>query len=237
MNVRLISITQPVIKTVESEGTDPVFRQLSPEELIVFTARVSNPGNQHNHGTADKLLAYLIKNKHWSPFEMVSMCVEIKTSRAIAQQILRHRSFSFQEFSQRYAEVVDMEPVQLRKQADKNRQSSTEEFDPRIQWQRENNPIAFDASEAIEKHMISIQNLYKSLLDAGVAKECARMVLPLTTQTTIYMTGTVRSWIHYLEQRLDPHTQLEHQQVAIEVARIFVQKFPNIAVAVWPEGF
>ncbi len=230
MNVRLISITKPVIKTVESEGTDPVFRELTPEEMVVFTARVSNPGNQHNHQTADKLIAYLIKNKHWSPFEMVSMCVEIKTSRAIAWQILRHRSFSFQEFSQRYAEVVDMEPVQLRKQADKNRQSSTETFDPHIE-------LEGDASRVIATHLLDCQTLYRKLLDAGVAKECARMVLPLTTQTTIYMTGTVRSWIHYLQQRIDPHTQLEHQQVALEVLRIFSKQFPNIAVAVWPDGF
>lgn len=247
MNVRLISITSPVIygnegledvPTTSPEDAIERMTKMTPEQLIVFTARVSNPSNQRNHETADKLLAYLIKNKHWSPFEMVSMCVEIKTSRAIAQQILRHRSFSFQEFSQRYAEVVDMEPVQLRKQADKNRQSSTEVFDPTIlgddYFQGDSGR---PASEWVEEHLKNCKALYKYLLDAGVAKECARMVLPLTTQTTVYMTGTVRSWIHYLQQRVDPHTQLEHQRVALNVLRIFAQKFPNITVAVWPDGF
>lgn len=237
MNVRLISITQPLESIITAEIEPNRDGPLTPEQLIVFTARVSNPSNQHNNETADKLIAYLIKNKHWSPFEMVSMCVEIKTSRAIAQQILRHRSFSFQEFSQRYAEVVDMEPVQLRKQAEKNRQSSTEPFDPHIKFHGLASGLQMGpASSLINKHLELSQELYKDLLEAGVAKECARMVLPLTTQTTIYMAGTVRSWIHYLQQRVDPHTQLEHQQVALGIMRIFVVKFPNIAAAVWPNS-
>lgn len=242
MNVQLVSVTRSEIQCYMREDEFPspgeLPNHLSPEQLITYTARVSNPGNQHNHETADKLIAYLIKNKHWSPFEMVSMCVEIKTSRAIAQQILRHRSFSFQEFSQRYAEVVDMEPVQLRKQAEKNRQSSTEAFDPVLPaTARQQGDEGLKASVAVRNAIKHCEIIYQELIKAGVAKECARMVLPLTTQTTIYMTGTVRSWIHYLQQRIDPHTQLEHQQVAQAVLSIFVQKFPNIAVAVWPNGF
>lgn len=242
MNVQLVSVTRSEIQCYMREDEFPspgeLPNHLSPEQLITYTARVSNPGNQHNHETADKLIAYLIKNKHWSPFEMVSMCVEIKTSRAIAQQILRHRSFSFQEFSQRYAKVVDMEPVQLRKQAEKNRQSSTEAFDPVLPaTARQQGDEGLKASVAVQNAIKHCEIIYQELIKAGVAKECARMVLPLTTQTTIYMTGTVRSWIHYLQQRIDPHTQLEHQQVAQAVLSIFVQKFPNIAVAVWPNGF
>lgn len=218
MQVKLVSTTQ-------DNFTDD--KRLTPEKLIVYIARVSNPSNQLNEGTADKLIAYLIKNKHWSPFEMVDMTVEIKTSRAIAQQILRHRSFSFQEFSQRYAEVTDMEPVQLRKAGSSNRQSSTEVFDPHP-FPAE---ISFPASVIIENHNKGCTDLYKALLTAGVAKECARMVLPLTTQTTIYMKGSIRSWIHYLQIRCDEHTQLEHQQIGIEIQKIFIHEFPNISKA------
>lgn len=211
MKVKLVSVTK-------SEN-------LSPEELIVYTARVSNPSNQHNTETSDRLLGYLVRNKHWSPFEMVDMTVEIVTSRGIAQQILRHRSFSFQEFSQRYAEVTDFEEVQVRKAGSTNRQSSLVEFNPVLErsgvW----------ASDAIENHLSESQNLYKALLDAGVAKECARFVLPITTQTKIYMKGSVRSWIHYLQIRLDEHTQLEHRQVATGIQEIFKQNFPNISNA------
>lgn len=218
MNVELISITQSLL-----EG-----KFLTAEELIVYIARVSNPANQMNTETSDKLIAYLIKNHHWSPFEMVDMCVEIKTSKAIAAQILRHRSFSFQEFSQRYAEVTDMEPIQLRKQAEKNRQSSMEDFDPVIEF----GGMTPLASNVIEYHLTATQDLYKKLLEAGVAKECARMVLPLTAQTTIYMKGSVRSWIHYLSIRTDQHTQLEHREVAKMISNIFENNFPNITKSV-----
>lgn len=166
MNVRLVSLTKPGTLHPDAITDEP----LTPEQLIVFTARVSNPGNQHNTATADKLIAYLIKNKHWSPFEMVDMTVEIKTSRAIAQQILRHRSFSFQEFSQRYAEVAETEPVQLRKQADKNRQSSTEAFDPAIRMENSVESWNASAMNAVEQHLEASQKLYKALLEAGVAK-------------------------------------------------------------------
>jgi|SRR5690242_11089442 len=212
MEVSLVSITQ-------SERT------LTPESLIAYIARVSNPSNQMNEATADKLLGYLIRNKHWSPFEMVDMTVEIVTSRGIAQQILRHRSFSFQEFSQRYANVTEMESIQLRKQAEKNRQSSTEEFDPDIQVSADLNT---KASVAIEMHLAACQALYKQLLEAGAAKECARFVLPITTQTKIYMKGSVRSWIHYLQIRTDEHAQKEHRDIALAIEKIFAMQFPNI---------
>lgn len=201
---------------------------MSPEELIVYTARVSNPGNQHNKETSDRLIAYLIRNKHWSPFEMADMTVEIKTSRAIAQQILRHRSFSFQEFSQRYAEVVDTEPVSVRRQGINNRQSSSEEFNPGISYAN-----GVSAQDCIKAHLEESTKLYKSLLESGVAKETARMVLPLTTQTTIYMKGSVRSWIHYLQIRCDEHTQLEHREIAEQIRTIFKTTFPNIYKALW----
>lgn len=218
MNVNLISVTKPIITSVDG-------KEFSSEELIVYIARVSNPSNQMNTSTSGKLLKYLIDHKHWSPFEHVSMTVQIVTSRAIAQQIIRHRSFVFQEFSQRYAEVTEFEPVQLRKQAEKNRQSSTENADDLI-VNFKNYPVK--AIECIEHHIKQSEEIYKALIHHGVAKECARMVLPLTTQTTIYMTGSCRSWIHYLQQRLDEHTQLEHRQVAVGIADIFEQLFPNI---------
>jgi len=209
MKVKLVSLTQSCIEE----------KKLSPEELIIYTARVSNASNQLNTESAPKLIRYLIDHRHWSPFEMVDMTVEIVTSRAIAQQIIRHRSFSFQEFSQRYAEVTEFEPVQLRAQAVKNRQSSSETF--------EDGKSIFQVKEFIALS----QDLYKTLLDRGVAKECARMVLPLTTQTRIYMKGSVRSWIHYLGERSSEHTQLEHRQIALEILGIFQCEFPNICDA------
>lgn len=222
MNVRLVSLTNSMVQE----------KDLTPEELIVYIARVSNPSNQLNSETSDKLTAFLVNNKHWSPFEMVDMCVEIITSRGIAQQILRHRSFSFQEFSQRYAEVTDMEPVQLRQQAVKNRQSSADEFDPKINVDAGNDIVPHElASLAIQDHLQYSENLYKALLNAGVAKECARFILPITTQTKIYMKGSVRSWIHYLQIRCDVHTQLEHRQIALAILEIFKLNFPNISKA------
>lgn len=212
MNVRLVSITKSFVEEAE----------LSPEDLIVYIARVSNPSNQLNTETSDRLVAYLVKNKHWSPFEMVDMTVEIVTSRGIAQQILRHRSFSYQEFSQRYAKVSDMEPVQLRYQADKNRQSSTDELNIEDQeyFSRRTNEL-----------IASAQELYTEMLDKNVAKECARFILPITTQTKIYMKGSIRSWIHYLQIRIEAHTQLEHRQIAEGVLNIFTANFPNISKA------
>lgn len=215
MNVKLVSSTKSLIEGIE----------LSSEELIVYTARVSNPENQMNKESSDRLIKYLIKNKHWSPLEMCDVTVEIKTSRAIAAQILRHRSFSFQEFSQRYSEVNKMEDVQLRKAGSTNRQSSLEVFDPNLNG----NPIS--ASRLIDAHIKEGVRLYNSLLKEGVAKECARMILPLTTETTIYMKGSVRSWVHYLQIRCDEHTQLEHREIALEILEIFKVEFPNIIKA------
>lgn len=228
MEVKLISLTQDVL--AQAPGTERG-GNMTPEELIVYIARVSNPSNQMNLKTADKLLTYLIKNKHWSPFEMVDMTVSITTSRAIAQQILRHRSFSFQEFSQRYATVTEMEPVVLRKQADKNRQSSTEEFNPIVHVSQSS--YSGRAGDAIAAHLKISEALYKELLVQGVAKECARFVLPLTTQTKIYMKGSVRSWIHYLLIRTDGHTQKEHHDIALSILEIFKASFPNISKALF----
>ncbi len=240
MDVKLVSVTDSVLQV--GETGEFVTRKLSYEDLIVYIARVSNPSNQMNTETSDRLLKYLIKNKHWSPFEMVDMCVEIVTSRGIAQQILRHRSFSFQEFSQRYAEATDFEPIQLRKQAEKNRQSSTEEFDPIVHEKAISTEHLgmkgflvrnHKASKMIEDHLDNSKWLYNQLLEAGVAKECARFILPLTTQTKIYMKGSVRSWIHYLDIRTDEHTQLEHRQIALKIKEIFMGIFPNISKALW----
>lgn len=218
MQVKLVSLTQSLVEE----------KQLTAEELIIYTARVSNPANQLNTESAPKLIRYLIDHKHWSPFEMADMCVEIVTSRAIAQQIIRHRSFSFQEFSQRYAEVTDFEPVQLRKQADKNRQSSSEVFNPTMS----NADGQLLSSLEVISQLIKISEmLYQELLRLGVAKECARMVLPLTTQTRIYMKGSIRSWIHYLGERTRENTQLEHRQIALEILAIFQVHFPNICDA------
>lgn len=184
-----------------------------PEKVIVECARVSSQRADRTANAAP-LIGYLIENKHWSPFEMSSMVVEIATSRAIAQQILRHRSFSFQEFSQRYAAVSMYEPVELRAQAEKNRQSSEEIVD--------NNEADFLVQQTINYAF----STYDRLLDAGVAKECARMVLPLCTSTRLYMQGTCRSWIHYLQIRTDEHTQKEHRLIAAKIMTIFTEQFP-----------
>lgn len=208
MNVRLVSMTHSAV-----EG-------LSPEELIVYVARVSNPENQLNKETSDRLLSYLIKHRHWSPFEMVDMTVEIVTSRAIAQQIIRHRSFSFQEFSQRYSEVRTTEPISLRYKAEKNRQSSSDTLKP-------SDKDYFDGE--VRRLNESANTLYNEMLSHGIAKECARFVLPLSTQTRLYMKGSIRSWIHYLQIRCEENTQLEHREIAEEIKRIFNEQFPMIA--------
>ena len=209
MQVNLVSITSPV-------GGDDI---MNAEDLIAYCARVSNPNNQNNKETAPKLLKFLIKHKHWSPFELANMCVEIKTSRAIAAQILRHRSFSFQEFSQRYSEATDMEPLELRAPAEKNRQSSSDVI------QDEN------LNKMANMMMSANKELYDDMIAAGVAKECARMILPLNTQTTMYMNGSVRSWVHYIDLRTEENTQKEHREVAEEIKGIFIQQFPNTSEA------
>lgn len=220
MNVKLISITQPQVSTADRAP-------MNAEDIIAYCARVSNPKNQMNTATAPKLIKFLIKHKHWSPFELANMCVEIKTSRAIAAQILRHRSFSFQEFSQRYSKAQELEFLELRKQAEKNRQSSTDAVDPLLTDDYKN----IKASVVISQYLNEGIKLYDELIEAGVAKESARMVLPLTTQTTMYMNGTVRSWVHYIDLRTEENTQKEHRDIANAIKNIFIEQFPDTSEA------
>jgi thymidylate synthase (FAD) len=221
MNVKLVSITKSLIDE----------RELTAEELLVYIARVSNPSNQLNMETADKLIGYMVRNKHWSPFEMVDITFDIVTSRAIAQQILRHRSFSFQEFSQRYSAVTEFEDVQLREAGATNRQSSLEPCNPIIEVDLLGERHFTDAENLVKKAIDVSDSVYKALLAAGVAKECARMILPLTTQTRVFMKGSLRSWIHYLQVRTDEHTQIEHREIAIAISEIIKDKFPNVSKA------
>ena len=213
MNVDLVSVTKPEIKGIKNA-----------EDLVAFCARVSNPSNQMNVETAPKLLKFLIKYKHWSPFELVDMCVEIKTSRGIAAQILRHRSFSFQEFSQRYSLANEYEDIELRLQGDKNRQVG-ENLMP-------TNTDAYDKVKELLIESLSLsQHCYDTMIENGVAKEVARMILPLTTQTTMYMKGSLRSWIHYIELRTEQNTQKEHRLIADKCKKIFIKEFPVISEA------
>jgi len=206
MNVKLVSITPDA------------------EQTMAYIARVSNPSNQDNEKYSG-LLKYCIKHNHWSVFEQSSMSLEIETSRAIAAQILRHRSFTFQEFSQRYAASTalgDFDLPELRRQDTKNRQNSTNDLEPEL-------------IEKFEKQMITLfsssKALYEQMLSQGVAKECARMVLPLCTPTRIYMTGSCRSWVHYINLRSAHGTQKEHMQIAEKCRKIFIEQFPNVSEA------
>lgn len=208
--VKLVSITHPVLSDLS---------EFTPEELIVYIARVSNPSNQLNKDTASRLISYLIKHKHWSPFEFVDMTVEITTRRSIAAQILRHWSFSFQEFSQRYSTATKLQKIELRKQADKNRQSSAEVLNDE------------ELELLVENAQIFSTQVYNKLLEAGVAREVARDVLPLSTETTMYMKGSVRDWIHYLELRTLEDTQKEHRDIANAIMELFKENFPNIHTA------
>jgi thymidylate synthase (FAD) len=192
------------------------------ETLIVQMARVSNPDNADNLETAPRLLRYLIEHEHWSPFEMASMCVKIETERDIAAQILRHRSFSFQEFSTRYAKTAPAEIPHFRSQDAKNRQASHDNI---------NEDGQYALAVAVGDHFSKSYKIYQNLLDLGVAKECARRILPLCTPTTLYMHGTLRSWLHYIKVRTDIGTQLEHRQIAEACRDIFTQQFPIIAEA------
>ncbi len=198
----------------------------SPQEVISYVARVSNPHNQENFHTAGGLLRYCIKHEHWSIFETASMTLEINTNRGIAAQVLRHRSFTYQEFSQRYADTKLLDatiPIpELRKQDEKNRQNSTLDLPP---------GIIRDYTAKIEKHFEDSMFLYNNLLDSGVAKECARFVLPLSTPTRIYMTGSCRSWLHYISLRSSNGTQREHMELALECKEIFKEVFPAVATA------
>ena len=192
------------------------------EENIVYMARVSNPQNQHNNETAPRLIRYLLKHKHFSPFEMASMQVEINTTRAIAAQVLRHRSFSFQEFSQRYSAVGDLPPIgspHLRTQDLKNKQASHDNLDEDVRRHLE---------IEIDRLYKSSRDLYNYALSKGVAKECVRSILPLGTPTRMYMSGSIRSWIHYIQIRAGEETQLEHRLIANAVKDIFEQQLPNV---------
>jgi len=206
MSVKLVSITPDA------------------EQTMAYIARVSNPSNQDNEKYAG-LLKYCIKHNHWSVFEQSSMSVEIETTRAIAAQILRHRSFTFQEFSQRYAASTalgDIPLPELRKQDLKNRQNSTNDLDPFV---------VQDYELKIKRHFVEAVKLYDEMLEDGVAKECARMVLPLATPTRIYMTGSCRSWIHYINLRSAHGTQKEHMVIAEACRKVFTEQFPAVSEA------
>lgn len=216
MKVKLVSYSQPTAEMV-NDGIENV------QDLIAFCARVSNPSNQYNNETAEKLINYLIKHKHWSPLEMASACMEIETTRDIARQILRHRSFSFQEFSQRYADPTKdlaFETRECRLQDDKNRQNSvvTDNEYLKERWEEEQYRVILIAKEA-----------YKWAIENGIAKEQARAVLPEgLTQSRMYMNGTLRSWIHFIEIRSGNGTQKEHMEVARECACAIAAIFPMV---------
>ena len=197
------------------------------EDHIVEVARVSS-SRKNKKDKPDGLLRYLVQHKHWSPFEHGHATFEIETSKAIGIQLIRHRSFAFQEFSQRYQDVNHLgdifEPIELREQCEDNRQSSTKIINPMVQMEA-NQP----ASEIINAFLGKAHSLYNKLLEAGVAREQARMVLPLATTTKIHMTGSIRSWIHFLELRDDGHAQKEIQDVAKAIKRIFINEFPIIS--------
>lgn len=196
----------------------------SAEEVITYCARVSNPANQAKVETAPRLLKYLIDHEHWSPFELASMTLQIKTSRGISPQILRHRSFTFQEFSQRYAAVEQGGLVlyAARRQDNKNRQNSIDDLSQEVkdEWEQ----------RQLQNWKSSFEH-YTWALNAGIAKECARFVLPLGTATTMYMAGTVRSWIHYIQLRTANGTQAEHKEIAEAAKSVFKAQFPSIAEA------
>lgn len=225
MKVHLVSITKPLIQIDNKE--------LTAEEYITYVARVSNPNNQSNLSTSEKLLNYCIKHKHWSIFEQVDMTVEIVTSRAIAAQILRHRSAVFQEYSQRYAEVQKIEDIEFRLQDTKNRQNSLDV----VATLSQDNFIVNTSDTKIENILLEVQRTlielnmwYEELLNYGIAKECARMILPLASTTKLYMKNNLRNWIHYLEVRaLGEGVQKEHKEIALAIQDIFKQQFPVIS--------
>ena len=216
MNVKLIAKTIPVVEGLTTG-----------EDLLSYCARVSNPKNQLNTETADKLLKYCFKAGHVSIFEQASLTLEIQTSRAISAQILRHRSFCFQEFSQRYAEVTEFETYNARRQDTKNRQNSIDD-------------MSEDTKREFYDMQVNIQdtgiNYYEHALSIGIAKEQARFLLPLSTSTTLYMTGNIRSWIHYCKTRCDPSTQLEHREIADECKKILLEQYPVLEKLLTQDG-
>jgi thymidylate synthase (FAD) len=224
MNVKLLSYSQPT-ESFRSQGVDDA------QELIAYCARVSNPANQFNTDTSERLIRYLIKHQHWSPLEMVSACMEIVTTRDIARQILRHRSFSFQEFSQRYADpTAELDEAfvlrEARFQDTKNRQNSVD-FDMADQAQK---LLAIEWERAQKRVLYAVKKEYKWAIDNGIAKEQARAVLPEgLTVSRMYMNGTLRSWIHYIELRASNGTQKEHMDIARACAQAITAIFPMAA--------
>jgi thymidylate synthase (FAD) len=221
MNVRLLSYSQPTAEFADLGVEDA-------QELIAYCARVSNPANQFNTDTSEKLIRYLVKHQHWSPLEMVSACMEIVTTRDIARQILRHRSFSFQEFSQRYADpTAELDEAfvlrEARFQDTKNRQNSVD-FDMTDEAQK---LLAYDWERAQQRVLYAVKKEYKWAIDNGIAKEQARAVLPEgLTVSRMYMNGTLRSWIHYIELRASNGTQKEHMEIARACAEVISKIFP-----------
>jgi len=215
MKITLKAITQPTTELQEKGISDA-------EQFIVYCARVSNPTNQYNTDTADKLINYCIKHQHWSIFEQAYCTFEIETSRAIAAQILRHRSFTFQEFSQRYSTATHLEDLHFRVQGKTNRQVGDEEY-----------PMSQNLDIAVQVHEVQQKCLkvYDKLIESGIARECARMILPLNTQTILYMSGSIRSFIHYIQLRSKEDTQREHRDIALSMKDIFIKTFPTIAKA------
>ena len=215
-NVKLISATQ---------GAGEL-RDKGPQDIISYVARVSNPANQENFRTSGGLLKYCINHNHWSVFETAGMTLEINTNRGIAAQIIRHRSFTYQEFSQRYADTKLLDQhiptPELRRQDEKNRQNSTANLPP---------GLGKDYEKKIAEHFDNSMSLYNQLLDKGAPKECARFVLPIATPTRIYMTGSCRSWIHYINLRTSNGTQEEHRLIAEDVKVVFKDVFPDVAEA------
>jgi thymidylate synthase (FAD) len=205
MNVKLVALTRPHLEGVSIED---------------FTAYIARIGKVKDN--PKKLIKYLIKNKHWSPFEHTYITFKIETSRAIGRQLLRHRSFTFQELSQRYEEVLEFEKIELRREHPTNRQSSTEVFNPTFtneDFYCIPEDMEWEGSELIKEYLYQVEALYTALLEAGVAKECARMILPECAKTTMLMTGNLRSWIHFLEIRLDEHAQKEVREVSESIKK------------------
>ena len=218
MKVNLISYSQPHFVVQAVDGG------MNAEDLVAYCARVSNPSNQNNKQTSERLLKYLAKHKHWSPFEMVSACLEIETTRDIARQILRHRSFSFQEFSQRYADPLkdlnfDFKEARLQDKTNRQNSIETDNADIKFEWLKQQSEVA-----------VASRNAYRWAIENGIAKEQARSVLPEgNTVSRLYVNGTLRSWIHFIELRSGPETQKEHRLVAIECAKVLKEVFPIIS--------
>lgn len=194
------------------------------EKVVGYCARVSNPKNQNNPDVTG-LLRYCIKHKHWSIFQMACMCVEVTTTRAISAQMLRHSSFSFQEHSQRYAQVTNLDLPELRRQDKSNRQNSISDLPEK--------DVEFYSNQ-IKKHFDASMELYVQLLEVGVARECARAVLPMNSVTTVMMMGNIRSWLHFIDLRKANGTQKEHQQIALSCLELLKQNCPTICEAMWP---